>query len=180
MLRSGRSNKGASSKGAAPEEAAPLRVGNFRQTARPLRAYATPSPRSSHGLLAGARVLVVDDEPHIRRLLRTALEDDGSEVREAADGVEALAVARVWLPDAIVLDLLMPMMNGWQFADAYARQQERADGRRAPIIAVTAAGPGAVRSAEALSAITAVLAKPLDLDELTELLDLHVGGERPV
>src|SRR5688572_20410073 len=89
---------------------------------------------------AAARILVVDDEPHIRQFLRAALEEEGYDVREAADGIEALAVARVWRPDAIVLDMLMPAMNGWQFAETYRHQG--ADAHTAPIIAITAAGPG--------------------------------------
>lgn len=120
------------------------------------------------------RVLVVDDEPGIRQMLRAGLGDDGYDVREAANGADALAICRSWRPDAIVLDLMMPVMNGWQFAEAYGAQP----GAKAPIIVITAAGPGAIRSTNSLGVISTVMAKPIQLDELRETLALHMGRQR--
>ena len=61
------------------------------------------------------RVLVVDDEPDVRLLLRLQLEANGHEVTgAAADGAEALALCRADPPDAVILDLLMPGMNGFE------------------------------------------------------------------
>ncbi len=110
-----------------------------------------------------ARVLVVDDEPAVREMVSDALADEGHETHQAVNGIEALAAARMWQPDVIVLDLMMPAMNGWQFAEAYYQEP----GARAAIVAITAAGPGAIRAAEGLGVIASVLAKPLKLDELT-------------
>ena len=62
------------------------------------------------------RVLVVDDDASIRELLSTALEDDGYEVVPAINGADALSVCERWRPDVIVLDLMMPIMDGWTFA----------------------------------------------------------------
>lgn len=118
-----------------------------------------------------ARILVVDDDPDIRHLLADALGDEGLEVREAGNGLDGLALAHSWRPDLIVLDLMMPTMNGWQFAEAYGEQS----GPHAPIIVVTAAGPGAIKSAEHLGTISAVLAKPLSIAELHETISLHLG-----
>lgn len=59
-----------------------------------------------------ARILVVDDEPNIRTLLEMALEDDGYEVRAVPDGQAALRVVKEWPPDAIVLDVMMPKIDG--------------------------------------------------------------------
>lgn len=59
------------------------------------------------------RVLVVDDEPKIRTLLRGYLENDGFSVREAGTGEEALTVASSWTPDVIVLDVRLPGMDGF-------------------------------------------------------------------
>jgi DNA-binding response OmpR family regulator len=57
------------------------------------------------------RVLVVDDEPTIRELVADALREFGYQIETAANGAEALEVMQRWLPDAIVLDLMMPRLN---------------------------------------------------------------------
>lgn len=64
-----------------------------------------------------ARVLVVDDEPHIRRLVAFALEKRGHEVLEAKDGPEGIASALRDAPDIILMDVMMPMMTGFEAAD---------------------------------------------------------------
>jgi DNA-binding response OmpR family regulator len=60
----------------------------------------------------GKRVLVVDDEERIRSIVRGYLEADGFEVVEARGGEEAIEVARAWLPDLVVLDVMMPGTDG--------------------------------------------------------------------
>ena len=59
-----------------------------------------------------SKILVVDDDPHIRELVRVFLEREGFDVLEAADGVEALALIKEHLPDVVMLDLRMPGMDG--------------------------------------------------------------------
>ncbi|PTL60419.1 response regulator transcription factor [Paraconexibacter algicola] len=63
--------------------------------------------------MTGARILVVDDEPDVRGLLREMLERAGMTVREAADGREALRVLFDARPECIVLDVTMPGLDGW-------------------------------------------------------------------
>jgi len=63
------------------------------------------------------RVLVIDDEAPIRLLCRVNLEADGMEVLEATDGVRGVAVAVEERPDVVLLDMLMPRLNGWQVAE---------------------------------------------------------------
>ena len=63
-------------------------------------------------MASGATVLVVDDEPAIRRLLRTSLAAQGYRVVEAADGREAFAAFRRDQPDLLILDLGLPDMTG--------------------------------------------------------------------
>ena len=103
-------------------------------------------------------MLVVDDDPDIRELLFTALEDEGFEAVPAGNGQEALAIIRTFRPDVIVLDLMMPVMDGWTFAK---RLRERDD---IPIVVLSAATDLA-RHAKTIGA-AAVIAKPFDLDQL--------------
>ena len=63
---------------------------------------------------AGARILVVDDEPQIRRALQTALTTHGYRVETAENGSLGLAAIATWAPDAVVLDLVMPVMDGFE------------------------------------------------------------------
>jgi two-component system, OmpR family, KDP operon response regulator KdpE len=62
--------------------------------------------------VSGGRILVVDDEPQIRRALKTALTGHGYEVEVAENGAEALTLLPSWQPDALVLDLVMPDIDG--------------------------------------------------------------------
>jgi CheY-like chemotaxis protein len=106
------------------------------------------------------KVLVVDDEALIRGLVSIALEDEGYHVATAGDGLDALEKARSEQPDVIVLDLMMPHMNGWEFIHAI-----RADPAlsQTPTIVVSAAHGGA--EAEELG-VQQFIAKPFDIDVL--------------
>ena len=120
------------------------------------------------GVPAAARggpvVLVVEDEPAIRALLRDVLEDAGYAVREAADGEAALRAARAARPALVLLDLHLPRTGGWTFAAAYRREP----GPRAPIVVLTADADAEAQAA-ALGA-AGHLPKPFDLDELLALV----------
>jgi DNA-binding response OmpR family regulator len=78
------------------------------------------------------KILVVDDKSELRTLLKSYLEQEGFEVVAAADGRQALFVARQEKPDLIILDLMMPEMGGYEFMRAYAREADT------PIIILTA------------------------------------------
>ncbi len=78
------------------------------------------------------KILVVDDKPELRTLLKSYLAQEGFDVAEAGDGQEALFVARHEKPDLILLDLMMPEMSGYDFMRAYARESDT------PIIILTA------------------------------------------
>ncbi len=77
-------------------------------------------------------ILVVDDEPEIVRFVRAYLEDAGYRVVTANDGQQALFVARHEKPDLVILDLLMPGMDGWDFIRRYRRERDT------PVIMLTA------------------------------------------
>src|SRR5688572_23623276 len=80
-------------------------------------------------------VLIVEDEPAVRGLLSLMLEGEHYKVRTAADGQEALAQVEAARPDAILLDLNLPRVSGWQVIDSLDRN---IDAEKVPIIAVTA------------------------------------------
>lgn len=108
------------------------------------------------------RVLVIDDDPHIRSVIWYALKDEGYEIVEASDGQAALELVGEQHPDVILLDMKMPGMDGWEFAKLY---RERYD-HQTPIIVFTAA-PDAAQRAVDINADSYV-SKPFDLDDLVE------------
>jgi CheY-like chemotaxis protein len=113
-------------------------------------------------------VLVVDDDDGIRSVVVPTLEDEGYEAAEATNGAEALALVRERMPALILLDMRMPLMNGWEFAAAY----KELPAPRAPIVVVTA-GRDAAQKARDIGA-DGYLGKPFDLDQLTEIVARHV------
>ncbi|MCP9484289.1 MAG: response regulator [Gaiellaceae bacterium MAG52_C11] len=80
-------------------------------------------------------VLVIDDEAPIRLLCRVNLEAEGMEVLEASDGPSGLATAREELPDVVLLDVMMPGLDGWGVAEALLESGETSS---IPIIFLTA------------------------------------------
>ena len=75
---------------------------------------ASPGVRPGGG--ASRRILVVEDQPDSRESLRVLLELWGHEVREAGDGLEGVEKALSWGPDAAVVDIGLPLLDGWQVA----------------------------------------------------------------
>ena len=80
-------------------------------------------------------VLVIDDEAPIRLLCRVNLEAEGMEVLEAPDGRAGLELARSRGPDAVLLDVMMPGLDGWAVAEELLRDERTAD---IPIVFLTA------------------------------------------
>jgi CheY-like chemotaxis protein len=107
------------------------------------------------------RVLVIDDEPTIRGLIAEALHEAGFVVETAANGIEALTLMQAWMPEVIVLDLMMPRLDGQGFAELMRLNPRFAN---VPVLLVTAAY-GAEAAAQQVSA-RAWLTKPFELDDL--------------
>src|SRR3954447_15190546 len=82
-----------------------------------------------------AKVLVIDDEAPIRLLCRVNLEAEQIDVLEAADGPSGLEKARAELPDVILLDVMMPGLDGWRVAEELLDDERT---RRIPIVFLTA------------------------------------------
>ena len=110
-------------------------------------------------------VLVVEDNAALRSIIAEALDEDGYSVSIADNGRSALDIARQSPPDLVILDLMMPHMNGEQFCSAI-RELSGLESR--PIIVVSAA-QGTAEVGERLGA-AASLNKPFDLFELTDLV----------
>jgi two-component system response regulator MprA len=111
------------------------------------------------------RILVVDDEPSVRDALDRALRMDGYKVQLAADGLEALEALAQQPPDAIVLDVLMPELDGLEVC-----RRLRVAGDRVPVLMLTARDsvPDRVRGLDA--GADDYLVKPFALEELTARL----------
>jgi DNA-binding response OmpR family regulator len=114
------------------------------------------------------RALVVDDDNDIGEMVRLALVDEGYDVEFVQNGAAALDASQAAPFDVILLDMRMPLMDGWAFAQAYRSRP----GPHVPMIVVTAAQDAAARAAEIDA--DGYLAKPFSLDELFAIIERHV------
>jgi two-component system, chemotaxis family, chemotaxis protein CheY len=110
------------------------------------------------------RILIVDDDESIRQIVGLCLSDEGYQVFEAPNGQVALDQLDEARPDLILLDLRMPVMDGWEFARSYRTRP----GPHADIIAFVAGLNVEEESAELNAA--SVLSKPFDLDDLLQVV----------
>ncbi|HEY7375855.1 MAG TPA: response regulator [Polyangia bacterium] len=113
-------------------------------------------------------VLVVDDDPDMVEVMQTVLHDAGYETRAACNGRQALDVVAARMPALILLDMLMPVMNGWQFA----REFHARYGVAAPIVVATAAEHVHSRG-DAIDAAD-VLPKPFEVSDLLRVVARHM------
>jgi CheY-like chemotaxis protein len=119
-----------------------------------------------------ATILVVDDDADLRQSLVDLLEDEGYRTQAAASGREALAVLRGQdLPQLIILDLMMPDLNGWQFRDIQSTDPRLA---AIPVLVVTA---GRKMAQELVG--PEVLFKPFSLDDLLAKVERLVHESEP-
>lgn len=115
-----------------------------------------------------ARVLVVDDEPDVLLLCRLNLEQRGHEVLEAPNGDAALELARSGSPDLVVLDLMLPGIDGYQVLQALRAGEETSG---VPVLVLTAKSLQADRERSRQLGASAFLTKPFLPDELCDLVD---------
>jgi len=107
-----------------------------------------------------SRVLVVDDEPQITRVLKTVLTSEGYDVRTAAEGESALANFREWSPDLVITDLYMPHMNGVELC------RRIRDLSGVPIIVLSVKGEERTKVDALDSGADDYVTKPFGMDEL--------------
>jgi len=148
----------------------PARVVETRRDASAEDAAAPEPARATPAATAGT-VLVVDDDPAARVLMRRFLSREGFRVEEAPDGETGLALARQIRPDVITLDVLMPGMDGWAVLAALKNDSELAT---IPVILATIVDEE--RLGFALGA-SDYLAKPIDREQLAEVLRKYKSPE---
>jgi DNA-binding response OmpR family regulator len=110
------------------------------------------------------RVVVVDDERHIREMLTIGLEREGFDVKAAADGVEALAVVRESEPDVIILDVMLPKIDGVALLPMLRRLTE------APIVMLSAKGETTDKVEGLTHGADDYVSKPFEMSELVARL----------
>ena len=124
------------------------------------------------------KILVADDEPSIREILSIQLARMGYEVVLAVDGVEAVAAYAAEKPDLVLLDVMMPRLNGLN-ACRQIRELEKKSGSRVPILFLTARDTTHDKTSAALSGGDEFVAKPVSLQELRERVEAALKKGKP-
>ena len=124
-------------------------------------------------MTTGTTILVVDDEPQIRRILKTGLAGHGHEVVEAPDGQSALQLARSARPDIVVLDLGLPDMDGVEVVEGLRAWS------RVPILVLTVRGREADKVRALDGGVDDYVTKPFGMAELVARIGALLRRSRP-
>jgi two-component system, OmpR family, response regulator MtrA len=114
-----------------------------------------------------ARILVVDDDPAIRQLLTDVLEMEGYEVTLAVDGIAAVRAVKGASPDFVVLDVMMPGLDGFEVLSTIRAQ----GGEPVPVLMLTAAAEADADARAWANGVDFYLAKPFSPDAILDLID---------
>lgn len=112
------------------------------------------------------RILVVDDNIDIRLLLKKRLETEGYEVFTAENGLEATESIKSNLPCVVILDLMMPVMDGWQFLEWKKQQKELED---LPVVVVSAVS----NNTQPPDGVAGFLKKPVSLSSMIDYIQTY-------
>ena len=121
------------------------------------------------------RVLAVDDDPVIQRLLQVNLEMEGFDVELAADGAEALERMRASAPDLVLLDVMMPELDGWAVCEAMKADPSLAD---VPVIFLSARAQDVDIERGTELGAAAYITKPFDPIDLVALVEELIAERR--
>jgi CheY-like chemotaxis protein len=121
------------------------------------------------------RILIVDDEPAVADLIEAVLVGEGYTVAIARDGAQGLLLARDWRPDLILMDVMLPGVDG---GTAIRRLKNDPETAEIPIVAMSA-GRNIRRQSDELTNADAALAKPFDIDALLAQVAFHLSRRRP-
>ena len=130
-------------------------------------------------MIEGRKILIVDDDPSIREILSTQLTRLGYVVCLACDGLEAVESFRTEAPDAILMDVMMPRLDGLGACQKIrALEKKRNSKRRTPILFLTARDSTHDKTSAALSGGDEFVPKPVSLQELRERLDAFLNKSK--
>jgi CheY-like chemotaxis protein len=120
------------------------------------------------------KILVVDDDPTIRRLVTDVLEVEGYQVEAVADGYSALQAISEQRPDCVILDVMMPGLDGHEVLQRIRAAEQ---GPELPVVMLTAAADDAQQWQAWTEGVDYFLAKPFEADELLRYLSYLFTGE---
>ena len=117
------------------------------------------------------KILVVDDDPSIREILSIQLTRLGYEVTTADDGLEAVASFKAATPDAILMDLMMPRLDGLASCQQIRAVEKKTGAKRTPVLFLTARDSTHDKTSAALSGGDEFVPKPVSIQELRDRLE---------
>jgi CheY-like chemotaxis protein len=138
---------------------------------RPFRPYHFGQNRSIKQM--SHKILLADDDPNIIKLLQVNLEMEGYEVITAEDGEEAVRKAASSLPDLVLLDVMMPKMDGWAALEVFMQSPNL---REIPVILLSARAQQSDVDRGYEAGITEYVTKPFDLLHLLDLIEKVLKG----
>ena len=160
-------------------KSAPGTGSTFRLRLPAMLADAPPPESTSHGRVLRLatdqptrRLLVAEDEPISQQVIELMLSEVGFEVRLAGDGQQAVKLFSAWRPDAVLMDMRMPVMDGLAATRAIRALPE---GQNVPIFALTAEAFEEERQRMFEAGCCVVITKPVDEERLFALLESHLG-----
>ena len=121
--------------------------------------------------MSARKILVVDDDPSIREILSIQLARLGYEVTTASDGLEAIEAFKTSAPDVILLDLMMPRLDGLASCQKIRALEKKSGAKRTPVLFLTARDSTHDKTSAALSGGDEFVPKPVSIQELRERLD---------
>ncbi len=122
-------------------------------------------------------ILIIDDDPFARRILRLLFESEGYVCKEAEHGGRGLAMFEQHRPDLIITDYMMPVLTGLEFLDRLGKKQQR---NVPPVIVATGCLNHEMKTQALQSGARAVLAKPYDIGEIRALANWLLNAESSI
>jgi len=127
--------------------------------------------------VANTKILVVDDEPDVVAFLEATLRADGFDVVKAYDGIGALDLVSSERPDLVLLDIMMPMMSGYEVCEQIKANPET---QNIPVVCVTSAHTPDARAQSLRMGAATLVTKPFLAKELVAQVRRHLRKKEPV